>query len=70
MSNRIVSDNHDYKAASTALHQVSALLMAVRKSCPEMDPYDALAAISGIQELIINVSASLEKVGDVEVLHD
>lgn len=69
MPNRIVSENHDYKAASITLQQVSALLIAVGKSCPDMDSYDVLAAISGIQELTINVSASLDKVGDVEVHH-
>jgi|GEM_PF-6726959 len=70
MANHTVADSHDYKSACIVTQQVSALLIAVGESCPKMDTYDVLAAITGIQKLIINVSESLEKVGDLEVHHD
>lgn len=69
MSNRTVAQNHHYKLACTAMHHINALLIAVEQHGIEMDSGDVLAAIGGIQAIAINVSRSLDKLGDMEVLH-
>lgn len=55
--------------ASSAMHQVISLQIALELSAVEMEPVDLVAAMSGIRSLTLMACDALEKMKNLEVRH-